>query len=95
MMFSSSLFVTMTIGVAGESSFICCSVSSPLIPGIISSSSTRSNLCCLHSSMASVPLLTVTTSYPLFCRKMIWARKSSISSSTHSKYPLLIMLFLF
>ena len=62
MMFSSSLLVTMTTGTAGVISFMRCSVSSPLRPGIISSSSTRSKLCVRHWSMASVPLVTVTTS---------------------------------
>ena len=51
-----------TMGVAGEISLIFCNVSSPVRPGIISSSSTRSNVCCRHWSMASVPLLTVITS---------------------------------
>ena len=60
-MFSSSLFVTMTTGVAGDISFMRWRVSRPEMPGIISSSNTRSNVCWRHWSMASVPLLTVVT----------------------------------
>ena len=40
---------------------------------------------------ASVPLVTVTTSYPFFSKKSRWARSSSISSSAQRNSPLVIV----
>ena len=68
----------------GFDSFIMFNVSRPVSPGMFSSSNTRSNASLVQASMASGPLVTVVTSYPLPCRNIMWALSSSISSSAQS-----------
>ena len=53
MMFSSSLLVTIITGVAGRTFFISGSVSSPVMPGIISSRMIRSYAVAVAMSTAS------------------------------------------
>ena len=84
MILSSSLLVTITTGTFGAISLICDSVSNPVKPGIFSSRKIISNDCSLQQSMASCPLTTGTTSYPLSCKNKICGFNKSISSSAQS-----------
>ena len=63
---------------------ICANVSNPVSPGIFSSRKIMSNDSSLQHSMASCPLITGITSYPLSCRKRMWGFNKSISSSAQS-----------
>ena len=84
MILSSSLLVTITTGTFGAISLICDSVSNPVKPGIFSSRKIISNDCSLQQSIASCPLTTGTTSYPLSCKNRICGFNKSISSSAQS-----------
>ena len=88
MMFSSSLLVTMMTGVVGRTSLIFGSVSSPVMPGIISSRMIRSQAPSAAMSMASQPLLQVSTSQPFPRRNSTWGLSSSTSSSTQSIFTI-------